>query len=122
LPIGLRGHAAEHDVLPFVIADLGKHHLERANLITTNSLGTAVGVCPVRTPPFSPPWGQWIRPPAWTCDAAAGSVYALVAVDMTIIFGVLRAINAIWSRRRQYVAWVLPADPQVPSRPTCHSG
>jgi hypothetical protein len=36
LPFSLRRHAAEYDLFPVVIADLGKHHLERANLISAN--------------------------------------------------------------------------------------
>ena len=36
LPIRLCGHAAENDLLAVIVADLGKHHLERANLITSD--------------------------------------------------------------------------------------
>jgi hypothetical protein len=36
LPISLRRHTAEYGLLPIVIADLGKHHLERPNLTTAN--------------------------------------------------------------------------------------
>jgi hypothetical protein len=36
LTVGLRGHAAEDELLPIVIADLGQHHLERANLTNAN--------------------------------------------------------------------------------------
>jgi hypothetical protein len=36
LPIRLRGHAAENDLLAVIVADLGKHHLERADLITSD--------------------------------------------------------------------------------------
>jgi len=36
LPIRLRGHAAEDDLLAVIVADLSKHHLERADLITSD--------------------------------------------------------------------------------------
>jgi hypothetical protein len=35
-PIRLRGHAAEDDLLAVIVADLSKHHLERAELITSD--------------------------------------------------------------------------------------
>jgi hypothetical protein len=34
--MSLAGHTAEHNLFPIVIVDLGKHHLERANLITAD--------------------------------------------------------------------------------------
>ena len=43
LPISLRRHTAEHDLFPIVIADLGKHHLKRANLITANRAHVPAG-------------------------------------------------------------------------------
>jgi hypothetical protein len=36
LPIRLRGHAAENDLLAVIVADLSKHHLERASPITSD--------------------------------------------------------------------------------------
>jgi len=36
LSVGLGGHAAEYDLLAVIVADLGEHHLEPANLITSD--------------------------------------------------------------------------------------
>jgi hypothetical protein len=37
LPIRLRGHAAEDDLLAVIVADLSKHHLERTESTMPNN-------------------------------------------------------------------------------------
>jgi hypothetical protein len=64
-PIRLRRHAAEDDLLPVIVADLSKHHLERASLITSAVDGARDCLCFGRWRGFGspPPAAPGERPP-----------------------------------------------------------